>query len=754
MFSDNEKISLRQIRRLLVLDLFSISSLIIPRIATVAAGRDGIISIVVAALFALVYSWVLLSLSNHINGNLLEFCGQSAGRMITFLIGTLFIVKLFACCVFAARLFGDVIKQTLLEDTDHRIIILMLLMVSAYAASKGFEIRARIAELLFFIVITPILILLVLGLKDINITNLLPIFVEKPGDIVLGGYQIFLTFSMLELLLFTAPLISYSRSGYEKAIKKGKGLFAHVIQALCIVIVINFLFFLVTVGILGVEETRLKLWSSVTIMQIIKLPGDFIQRQDALILTFWMLSIFTIISGFLYYMCLISKKIFHVYFQKYHLIPFVIFLFAASAIPLETEQYYDYFEAYMMYIGMPQSILLPLLVVFLSKCKKNRINTSALKSIFVVLILSSSFALTACSDMTEIEDRNFVQTMGIDLHGSELTIYYQLPDLKALTKQSAEDPKKLIIQLKGIDFWEIEDKYHLQSNKQLDFSHLKAIVLGKSFAEDVDKLEEFLAYVENKYELGRNTLIFLSKTEAKDIMSMNGDLNGGVGNFLDRMYRINLLNTGSKEVTVGDMIQGVNNHNTIVQLPYLQANKKTVTTSGLGFFNQCFLAYHVDQEEADYIHLLNGSGKNNRLYFERNKSNKRNKTKIDNIEYVIKMDDVYRKMDFYWKNNKPYLNIFIDCKATIEKGITKQAILSKTENTQLIKEVEVLCEAQMEEKMNKLTEEIMKKEKIDFLNLYRMTSYKNRSMWLYYVDKEEDFIKDLNYTIQVNMNLE
>jgi len=747
MFSDNEKISLRQLKRLLVFDLISISGLIIPRIATASSGRDGFIAIILATLFALIYAWVILSFTKSINGNLLEFSKQSAGRIITFLIGSLFIIKLFACCVFAARLFGEVINETLLEDTDHRIIILLLLAVSAYAASKGFEVRARIAEILYFIVIVPIFVFLVCGLKKVDITNLMPLLTESTSNIITGGYQVFLTFSMLELLLFTAPLINYKKSD----IKKGNSLFRSVLQALLIVSIINLLYFVVTVGILGIEETQQKLWSTVSIIQIIKLPGGFIQRQDAIILSIWMLSIFTIISGFFYYISLITKQIFHIPLQNYLLIPFILFLFGASVIPIETEKYFYYFQKYMMYIGMPQSILLPAIIVFLSKFKKikkhNKIKQqkNIIKSMLLITMLVSTVSFTGCSDMTEIEDRNFVQSMGIDLSGEDLIVYYELPDLKALTGQSSGDLKKLMIELKGVDFWKIEDQYQLESNKRLDFSHLKAIILSGDLAENTIKLTEFLSYVENKYELGRNTLIFLSETDAKGVMSLSAELSGGIGDFLNRMYRINLLNKGKEEVTVGDLIRGKNNQNSVISIPVLKANKSTVEPIGLGVFSQDKLVYEVNEEEADYIDIANGFGKNSQLFLGKNQN--------DNPEYVIKINDISRKLDFTWNNEKPYLTMRIDGVGIVEKGIKDSYQISEATKAELIKVIESQCNEQMKSMITKSLEDIMKGSKVDFLNLYRLTSYKNREIWLKYENKENLFIKDLEYSVVVNINL-
>ncbi|MDF2588424.1 MAG: spore germination protein-like protein YndE [Anaerocolumna sp.] len=749
MFSDNEKISLRQLKRLLVFDLFSVSGIIIPRIATAAAGKDGIIAIILATLYALLYVWIILVLAKNVDGNFLSYSTRYTGKIITFIVGMLFIIKQFVCCVFAARLFSEVINQTLLEDTDPRVIILLLLVASAYAASKGFEVRARIAEILYFIVIVPIFAFLILGLREVDYANLMPLFTNGTFEIIGGGYEVFLTFSILELLLFAAPLIKFKKSD----VKRGRRLHHYVSQALVIVSALNILLYVVTLGILGEEETRQKLWSMVTIIQVIKMPGGFIQRQDAIILGIWMLSIFTIISAFMYYIALISKHLFKVPMQNYMLIPYILLIYGASVIPIETEQFFYYFEYYMKYIGIPQSIILPAIVVIIGKLRKVKLNKPAIRSLLLIVTCISAFTLTGCSDKTEIEDRNFIQAMGVDLKDDEINVYYILPDLKVLTEQGSEDPEKLVLKLKGTDFLQVEEEYDLTYNKRLDFSHLKAIVLGKEFIKNPNYMVEFLSYVENNYELGRNTLVFLSETTADDIISLNGDLQGGLGDYLERLYKINLSNTGKKVITVGGLISSMNNKNPVVTVPRLKANKKTIETLGYGLFANNQLLYEVGVEESDYIDILNSNGKNDRIFLTKDYNEISGDDKKDISEYVVKINSITRSVEFNWLNDKPHLTLKIIGTSIIEKGFKDQGQTSQSENAKIIEDIEFICNKIIKNHAEKNLNEIIKQKGIDFLNLYRMTSYKNRKMWLQYENKESKFIADLEYSIDISLKI-
>lgn len=752
MFANNHKISLRQLKRMLVFDLFSVSSIIIPRIAFVSTGRDGGIAIILGTLYAFIYAFIILSFAREVKGDYLSYSKDNVGSLLTFVVGVLYIIKLFACCVFASKLFGDLIKVTLLEDTDNRIIILLLLVLSAYCASKGIETRARVAEILYLIVLIPIFAFLILGLRDIDYTNLMPILSEDTKTIMYGGYEVFLTFSIIEMLLFIVPFIKYRTTDA----KKKRKLSSYVGQAIAIVGVLNLLFFIVSLGILGAGQTKRTLWSMVYMLQVIKIPGGFLQRQDAVLLGLWLLSIFTLVSGFLYYIVIISKHILRVPKENYLLVPFVLLIFGVASIPMETDEFYDYFSFYMKFVGMPQSILIPLFVVFIGKLKTLVNKTSAIRNILIIITCASVLTLTGCADKTEIEDRNFVQAIGIDYADEKYNVYYVLPDLKELTGQGVTEPEDLVVSLNGINFSRVEEDYKLRYNKRLDFSHLKAIIIGHGLSMNKEALIELNQYVKNKYELGKNVLFFLASDEAKDIIDLNDVLEGGIGEYLDRLYRINMSNTDKEEVTIGDLVRGMNNENEAVRVPIIREMNQRLESNGLGIFLDFRLVYEVSEEVGDYVELSNGYGKNKRLFI--------NNNKIDEDEYVIHINSLGRKLDYEIREGKPYLILSIDGDASIEKGIvlsndvpTKDMYYKHKTSTakgEVTTEIEDFCNFYIRERIIGNLSEILKKEKIDYLNLYRLTSYKKSSIWYKYQERETNFIDDLQYEVNVNFRME
>lgn len=372
MLSDNQNISNKQLKKMLIFDMISISIMILPGMAAGGAGRDGLTAIIIGSLAAVIYSLFFLYVSSKIPGEYMAFSATSAGKILTFIFGLFYIIKLLFAGWFTLALFGQVIIDTLLPDTSLKIIIFTLILVSIYAARKGIEIRARITEIFFYIVIIPLIILLILGCTRVELTNVFPLFTANGNQLFGTSYLALLTYSAVELLLFAAP----AHMTEDDKARRSKS----VIHAVIITAVINMILFILVVGLLGVTIAAEPFKSSISIMQLIQIPGGFVQRQDAIMLTIWMLTIFTILSAYFYYLTKITNRILPIKKKNYYLAFFGIVLFFLNFVRIPVEALFDYFQKYMSYIGLPQSILIPLIILILSKVRSKKGETDEIQS--------------------------------------------------------------------------------------------------------------------------------------------------------------------------------------------------------------------------------------------------------------------------------------------------------------------------------------------------------------------------------------
>lgn len=755
MYLDNDKISRRQVKRLIVFNIFSISFLILPRIAVVSAGRDSLIAILLALLLALLFIIYIGFISKNTSGNLIKYSKDECGKFVTFIVGVFYIIKYFACLILCGKLFAEVIKESLLEDTNIRFIILMLILLSAYSASKGFEVRARITELLYFIVLVPLVFFLILGLKTIDLGHIFPLFTESRERVFYGAYTVFITFTSLEFLIFKMYLIedqprkAYSEGKESKKVKSPK-LFKnttlnYILSGLLIVGLIDILVYLVTLGSLGIRNTGNKLWSTINMIQIVDLPGSFLQRHDALLISIWMLSIFTLTSGFFYYLLMMTREIFNFSSANYMILPYIILVFSACIIPIDTESYYDLFEKYMLKIGIPGSLIIPLIIVILGK-SRSKLKRSQKVSILIIGLFIP-LALSGCSDMTEIEDRDFIQAIGVDYEDGQISLSLASPDLASYTDQGASDEEakeKLLTILTGNDFYQMEEEYLNSANKRLDFSHLQVVILGREFLENKELYYRLLEYIENKYEISRNTLSIMSDSKALDLMELNSKMDNGIGNYIYQLYRINVLNKGREEIKLQDLLLSKNEGYLVSKLPILKlVDDSNIEIAGVGLIKNGRIAYQADLRESGYINLAKGLGTSSRIFIQDENENK--------VDYVIKLNKIQQTIEFLEKNDKPYMILRIEGAADLEKGLENVGNSTKSDKDRK-KEINIECNKYIRDQIINLIETISKEERVDFLNVYRKL-YSNKKLWLKYKESQDDFLEDLEYIVEVNIGI-
>jgi spore germination protein (amino acid permease) len=363
MLAGNNKISATQLKKLIVFDIISISIMIVPEIASTGAGKDGLISILLSSILALIYGFLLLYFSKNVTTNYFSYSSEIVGRFLTFVFGILYMMKLFIFTLFAVNLFSNIINATLLPNTSYKIIVLSLIALSFYLSTKELEVKARLTELLYFVVLIPVVILFLLGIPNVNPSNLLPLFTNSSTNILQTGVYVFLTFSALDFVLFASPFAGKENYGLKKK---------NMLFAILTITFIHIIIFLTVVGLLGTRGAKQEVWSTITVLQMLEVPGGFIQRLDAIVLMFWLISIFSIIGSLFYYFRYITEGISRNRGGNWCTFLFAVIAFICSIWQIKTELLMNYFSIYLLYLGLPQSILIPLIIMIIANYKSRK----------------------------------------------------------------------------------------------------------------------------------------------------------------------------------------------------------------------------------------------------------------------------------------------------------------------------------------------------------------------------------------------
>ena len=380
MFSNNNRISTRQVFRLFVFDFIGMSTLVLPAKLAGTSGCDGVFAIVAGGLFASLYLWYLAWIMNRMDNDLIAYVRQSLPRW-----GALVMLCFFAAyCIleasYSAYIFADVMKKGLVGGESYTLLLLLILAVAAYAIQSGIESRARVYESLFWVLFVPLFLLLWIAASDVNTVYLHSFFTTPVSEVAGEGLLVFEYLMPMFLVLFFP---AYVRKDAQKK------MVAAVYRALWVAVIVFALFDLILLGSFGERAMAKMRYPALTLMSNIHLRGSFLKRLDAFLLAIWFFTLFALINVFLFYAKQLIAAIGGEFtghgnaerqgdglkMQKEKnakvwstIIAFLLVFVVAEGVCYGS--FAELFEGYMTYVAIPLLILLPLIIVVWGKYRK------------------------------------------------------------------------------------------------------------------------------------------------------------------------------------------------------------------------------------------------------------------------------------------------------------------------------------------------------------------------------------------------
>ena len=373
MFSNNNRISTRQVFRLFVFDFIGMSTLVLPAKLAGTSGCDGVFAIVVGGILTSLYLWYLAWIMRRMDSDLITYVRQALPRW-----GALVMLCFFAAyCIleasYGAYIFADVMKKGLVGGESYTLLLLLILAVAAYAIQSGIESRARVYESLFWVLFVPLFLLLWIAASDVN-TIYLHSFFEAPVTNVAGGGLLVFEYLLLVFLVLFFP--AYVKKDAQKK------MVAAVYRALWVAVLVFIVFDLILLGSFGERAMAKMRYPALTLMSNIHLRGSFLKRLDAFLLAIWFFTLFALINVFLFYAKQLIAAIggeftghgnaerqgdgLKIQKEKNAKVWSTIIAFLLVFVVAEGFCYgsfAEWFEGYMTYVAMPILILLPLIIV-------------------------------------------------------------------------------------------------------------------------------------------------------------------------------------------------------------------------------------------------------------------------------------------------------------------------------------------------------------------------------------------------------
>lgn len=557
MFSKNNRISKRQIFRLLTYDLLGIGTLLLPTELAKNAGKNSLLGIGLGILLGLIFvaflGWTIDSMEPK--ESYFSYLKRSFGKLVgSFLAAAygIYYLGVGGYCVFT---FGKLMQTQLLKEQSFYWITAGTLLIAIYGIFRGIEGRARVYEILFWFLMAPLFIMLFFSGEGVDIPRLFPIYNVYDGkgflEIIESAYRIFGIFSLTGFALFLVPFATD-----KKSIKRAAR------SAVVFSGVVFLVLYAILQGMFGVKAMAKMEYPAVVLMSMIQIPGGFLQRQDAIMVAIWFFTIFALLSSSMFYGAETVKQLI---FKKRK--GFAVFLTAALVYGIGIGCYRsEMFSAKVMewffWVATPLIIGIPIL----AKCSL-KIKGKSVKAGTLLLAVSCVVLFSGCSTM-ELENRSFPLAMGIDSVENNCRISYKFENLASVSSQNASGGSKTDFYIEDKDFFTGISKYANETNKILDYNHMKVLILGKDFLEDEKSMNLFLEICQAKDLIARNTLVFLAEDAAK-MLALDKNLDQSIGSYLQELIESREDYKLKDTVTLGDIYNDWENKEQLLLIPVL-----------------------------------------------------------------------------------------------------------------------------------------------------------------------------------------
>lgn len=354
MYVDNGKISGRQTFRLYVFDLMGIATLLLPPYLARLCGCDGIWAIIIGSGTGFVYLLYLGWIMKKMGQDMLAYLKEQKSRWIRYPVLSLVGIHSLITAGFCACVFTRLMQHSLIREVSYEVILLVIVVVAAYAVSGGLECRARVYEVLFWFVLIPYVGMMLASLRNFETAYAASFFTAETGNLLKGIYLVFL---LVTPLFFSLFLIHEKGKKYGSMIKSVAG-------ALLLTAIILLGSYILLIGNFGANSLKTMRFPVVTLMSTIQFEGNFLKRMDALMVAVWFFTLFALLNLHLHYGVKMGRELWKKYEKARIYKGCTLFVPAALVCAVAYGMEYwegglDLFLKYYSYVATPLMVIGP-----------------------------------------------------------------------------------------------------------------------------------------------------------------------------------------------------------------------------------------------------------------------------------------------------------------------------------------------------------------------------------------------------------
>jgi spore germination protein len=357
---NNEKISSLQFLMILCGSVIGVSILDFPRIAIEKVGPDSWILILIGTIIMYLVGICIFKVLDRYRGyTFFQILEAILSKPVSVVICILFSLHFMFLTSIQIRIFTEVTREYLLYNTPSEVIIISMLLCIIFLIRNGIEVIGRMAQITFPIVSVLILILLIPLIKEMDITNLLPILHTPIGTILKAIPSVIFVFAGIEVTF----LLSYFVVDKDRLRKKYN-------ISLLIIGCIYLIILVFTISRFGIMEGKRIIWPVLELFKTIDIPGSFIENVEILMISLWIVAVFISAAVWYYGAMRLIRLIWHERGAKYLLVPIGGIIYIVANYFRNVSEIMDILNRYLMTVGIFFIIGLPVILLIGDSIKK------------------------------------------------------------------------------------------------------------------------------------------------------------------------------------------------------------------------------------------------------------------------------------------------------------------------------------------------------------------------------------------------
>lgn len=357
-----ETISNQQIKNLLITTAIGVGILSLPSQLALVLNNDGWLALIVGVLLIILILFLIDRVYRlYPNNSFYKIGIEVYGKVVFNILAIISAVYFIMLAAYTSRVFGEVVKAYLLEITPIEVIILTMLLATAYLSRAELQVLARTASMVYPILLGLIIFLVVISIPASDPTNMLPVFNSDLKRLPKG---------------LLAGLVSYA--GYEVVFMMHPysddkdNVFKYSIRGLLIVAGIYIIAFAMCLSLFGIDQLKRELWPTVSLANQVDLPGYFLENLEGIILALWVVVVYSTLGPEIFYASRILARVFDTKSHDFFVLLIIPIIYIIAMLPTNVIQVYEIMGNITSYFSLVAGVFIPVFVFIGAWVKKRR----------------------------------------------------------------------------------------------------------------------------------------------------------------------------------------------------------------------------------------------------------------------------------------------------------------------------------------------------------------------------------------------